>query len=258
MRRLSPFFFLLFCIHSFAQSTGSWKQHKCAVTLTYDDAIDPHLDQAIPLLDSLGLKATFFLTCSSPAFTKRIAEWKQVAVTGHELGNHTLFHPCEGGKPGRDWVIPEYDLRNYSIRRMQDEMRMTNAVLFSVDGKQQRTFAYPCGDQRLQDSLYLDPHDFVAARATGEQLISINEKNLYSLGCFGVNGHTGEQLINEVKKAMASGKAIVFLFHGVGGGHPINVSLEAHRQLLQFLKEQEKEICTTTFLELAEWIRGKQ
>lgn len=256
LSRLLPFLlFTVVCFSATAQQSKLWNDHKCAVALTYDDAIDPHLDNAIPVLDSLGLKATFYLTCSAPAFTKRTAEWKRVAANGHELANHTLFHPCEGG-PGREWVPAEYDMRQYSIRRMQDEMRMTNAVLHILDGKHKRTFAYPCGDQKIHDSLYLDPRDFVAARGTGAQYISTTDTNLYNLGCFGVNGHTGDQLIAEVKKARESGKAIVFLFHGVGGGHPLNVSLEAHRQLLHYLKNEEKEIWTTTFMELAEWIKG--
>ena len=54
---------------------GSWKNKKCAVVLTYDDAIKEHLDNALPVLDSLGLKATFYITASSAAVTKRLNEW---------------------------------------------------------------------------------------------------------------------------------------------------------------------------------------
>lgn len=255
--RLLPFLLLFTAYTAIAQSKNAWNNHRCAVVLTYDDAIDQHLDIAVPALDSLQLKGTFFLTCGSPAFTKRTAEWKRVSQNGHELANHTLFHPCEGGGPGRDWVSPEYDLRTYSIRRMQDELRMTNTVLHTLDGKEKRSFAYPCGDLRIHDSLYLDSTIFVAARGVEEQLIDPSEKNIYHLGCFGVHQQSGAQLIAEVKKAMASGKALVFLFHGVGGGHPLNVSKEAHSQLLHFLKEHKKEIWNPTFLEMAEWIKGK-
>ena len=49
----------------FSQNEKPWKGKKCAVVLTYDDAINQHLDNAIPVLDSLGLKATFYLTAFS-------------------------------------------------------------------------------------------------------------------------------------------------------------------------------------------------
>src|SRR5690349_18309010 len=86
-----------------------WKNKKCAVALTYDDALNVDLDHAIPALDSVGLKGTFYLSGYSQALTNRFAEWRKVAATGHELGNHTLFHPCAKKTTGRDFVKPEYD-----------------------------------------------------------------------------------------------------------------------------------------------------
>ena len=53
-----------------------WKNKQAAVTLTYDDALNVHIDKVAPLLDSLGFKATFYIIGSSPAFTRRIADWR--------------------------------------------------------------------------------------------------------------------------------------------------------------------------------------
>src|SRR4051812_44818522 len=100
-----------------------WNGHKAAVVLTYDDALNVHLDNVVPALDSAGLKGTFYLTVSSEAFTKRMDEWKLTAIKGHELGNHTMYHPCMGGK-GREWVKAEYDLNTYTLRRIEDEIKM--------------------------------------------------------------------------------------------------------------------------------------
>ena len=46
---------------------------KAAVCLTYDDALDGHLDVAIPQLDAAGLKGTFFARATPLLFTR---EWK--------------------------------------------------------------------------------------------------------------------------------------------------------------------------------------
>ncbi|MDZ7691647.1 MAG: polysaccharide deacetylase family protein [Balneolaceae bacterium] len=91
------------------KDTSPWNGKQAAVALTYDDALAVQLQHAVPLLDSLDLKATFYLTGYFPGFRNHIDAWKEVAVNGHELGNHTLFHPCKGG-PGREWVQPDYDL----------------------------------------------------------------------------------------------------------------------------------------------------
>src|SRR4051812_36714642 len=100
------------------QGNAPWKGKKAAVVLTYDDAIDQHLDNAVPVLDSLKLKATFYLTAFSTSMQTRLNDWKKLAVKGYELGNHTLYHPCDGSMSGRSWLDPENDLSKYTIKRM--------------------------------------------------------------------------------------------------------------------------------------------
>lgn len=57
---------------------------------------------------------------------------------------------------------------------------------------------------------------------------------------------------------MSTNTLLVFLFHGVGGEHSLNVSLPAHRELLQFLKQNEKDIWIAPMLEVAEFIKNYQ
>jgi peptidoglycan/xylan/chitin deacetylase (PgdA/CDA1 family) len=237
-----------------------WNKKNCAVVLTYDDALDVDLDNAIPALDSLGLKATFYLSGYSGALNDRLEEWRKIAQNGHELGNHTLFHPCTGKVPGREFVTADYDLSNYSIRRITDEIKMTNTLLKAIDGKAQRTFAYPCGDATIGDSSYLSSiqKDFVAARGVKPEMLAAHDIDLFSIGCYPVNGQSGDELVALVKQAMGKNVLLVFLFHGVGGGHGLNVSLAAHQQLLHFLKQNEKEIWIAPMVEVVEYIKKAQ
>ena len=249
----------LLSININAQSILPWQGKKCAVVLTYDDAIDQHLDNAVPVLDSLGLKVTFYITAYSSSIQSRIQEWKKLPAAGHELGNHTLFHPCFGG-PDRSWVKPEYDLRNYSVQRMIDETRMTNIFLQSMDGKTRRTFAFTCGDMKIGDSSFIIPmkKDFVAARAVRNEMHQINEIDLYNLDCYVVNGESSAQLIGWAKKAMETHSLLVILFHGVGGGNALNVSIDAHREFLLFLKQNEKDIMIAPMITVSDHIRSWQ
>lgn len=261
MKKLTFVFFLFLTgFITYAQNKASWNNKKCAVVLTYDDALDVDLDNAIPVLDSLGLKASFYLSGYSGTLSNRLNEWRAVAKEGHELGNHTFFHPCIGKRPGREFVSADYDLGDYSFRRIQDEIRMTNTVLKAIDGKTKRTFAYPCGDTKINDSFYLSPlkNEFVAARSTEQRMEKMGQIDLYNIGCFAINGQSGDELINLVKKAMDSNTLLVFLFHGVGGGHSLNVSLNAHSQLLHFLKQNEKDIWIAPLIDIAEYIRNNQ
>lgn len=170
---------------TYAQA-DQWKGKKCAVVLTYDDALNVHLDNAIPLLDSLGLKATFYLSAYFPGCKDRLTDWKKAAESGHELGNHTLFHPCNGKGAGRSWVSAERDLSTYSLSRMLDEIRMTNVFLQSLDGKTQRSFAYPCGDMHAGAEAYHDKihGDFVSARGVKSEMIPADEIDMFNVGSY--------------------------------------------------------------------------
>ena len=260
MRILFSFILFASVVNLSAQTVNNWKNKKCAVVITYDDAISEHLDNAIPILDSLGLKATFYITAFSKACQQRLPEWKKIAANGHELGNHTLFHPCAANLPGRTWVRPEYDLSRYSVSRMLDEVKMTNLFLNSLDGKTKRTFAYTCGDMKIGDTSFIHylKNDFVAARAVRDEMHAMDQVDLYNMDCYMVNNHTGAQMIDWVKKAMESGTLLVILFHGVNGGNSLDVSLSAHRELLQYLKRNEKDIWIAPLLDVAEYISAWQ
>jgi peptidoglycan-N-acetylglucosamine deacetylase len=204
------------------------------------------------------LKATFYLTAY---FAKdKIEGWKRAGAKGHELGNHTLFHPCAGDRPGREFVSTEYNLNNYSVKRMVDEIRMTNVFLQALDGKTRRTFAFTCGDMTIGDQPFINQlkKDFVAARAVRNQMHKINEIDIYNLDCYVVNGESADQMIGWVKKAMETKSLLVILFHGVGGGNSLNVALPEHRRLLSFLKKNQKDILIAPMIEVAQHIKDWQ
>ena len=100
--------------------------------------------------------------------------------------------------------------------------------------------------------------DFIAARAVRAEMHKINEIDLLNVDCYMVNGETGTQMIEWVKKAMETNSLLVILFHGVGGGNALNVSLPAHREFLLYLKKNEKNIWIAPMLEVAEYIKASQ
>jgi peptidoglycan-N-acetylglucosamine deacetylase len=242
-----------------AQTSTTWNGKKCAVVLTYDDGLNVDLTHAIPALDSVGLKGTFYISDYFNGLNAQIPGWKKAASKGHELANHTLWHACEGGRVGREFV-KDYDLRFYTVKRMVDEIRGMNNILKAIDGKDKRTFAYPCGDEKIHDSSYIDPlkNEFVAARGVHGEMLSIDQVNLYDLPCYMINEQTGDQLIELVKQAEQKNALLVFLFHGVGGEHSLNVSLQAHSKLLHFLKQNQKDIWTAPMIDVAEFIKKHQ
>lgn len=242
-----------------AQFNLAWQGKKCAVVITYDDAINEHLDNAVPVLDSLGLKATFYITGFSSSMRSRLNDWKKIATKGHELGNHTMYHPCNGGK-GREWVPPDYDLTNYTVQRIADEVKTTNLLLQSMDGKTQRTFAFPCADTKIGDSAYGNAfkNDFVAMRNVRSQMHTIDKVDLNDVDCYMVNNHSFKEMKIWVEQAVETNSLLVILFHGVGGGNGLDVSIPAHRELLIYLKQNEKDIWIAPMVEVAAYVKKWQ
>lgn len=254
----------LLIIVSFSASAqkinSTWNNKQCAVVLTYDDAIDIDIDNVLPALDSMKLKGTFYLIGSSPVIAKRMDAWRAAARNGHELGNHALFHPCDGSLPGRDFVSADHDLSKYTVARAVDEIRINNTLLKAIDGKDKRTFAYPCGDLKIGDVYFYTQlrNDFVGARGVTPAMKTADQVNLEDINCYGINGQSAEYMIDLVKKAQQSHTLLVFLFHGVGGGHSLNVSLGAHSQLLHYLKAHEKDIWIAPMVDVAQKISAVQ
>ncbi|AOW20563.1 sialate O-acetylesterase [Urechidicola croceus] len=237
-----------------------WQGKKGAVVLTYDDALNVHLDNVLPALNKLNLKGTFYVSTYSEAFRNRINDWRKLAQDGHELANHTIFHPCIKNE-NRSWVNDNYDMGTYTVERMVDEIKINNTLLEAIDGKKERTFAYTCGDFTVGgENFFMDElkNDLVGARAVRHEMHKIDEIDIYSIDSYAIVGETGEQMIELVKKAIKNNSLLVFLFHGVGGEHSMDVSLSAHQELIDYLKANETEVWTTTLIDAIENIKKNQ
>lgn len=232
-----------FALAAAAALGGPWPGGKqAAVVLTYDDALSSQLDTALPVLDAAGLKATFFLTGKglSPA---SVVRWRAAAAGGHELGNHTVFHPCLAAA----YPAPaHYTVEVYTVDTMLAEIKTMNTVLAAIDGKPVHPLATPCGTHVAGGVDYLP-----ALRQSG--LVR------YNRGVSGTPGDpfdvpsvwyagkaSGADMIAAVEKTAKSGGLIVFGFHGVGGDY-LTTSAEAHAQLVAYLKAHRDTIWVAPF-----------
>ena len=238
---------------------------KAAVCLTYDDGVDVHLDHAVPDLEAANLRGTFYVPGSSRSLDKRMEEWRAIEKRGHELGNHAVFHPClkvsaKGAR--REWLQPEWELEKYTVRQMVSELQAMNTTLTAVDGKRVRTYAYNCSDWTAGGQSFVDalrPY-FLGARAGEDENIveDVQKLDIHFVPSWMVRDVNGERMIAFVQKAVEAGGLAVFMFHGVGGGHNINISRDAHRQLLGWLDKHRDMVWTDTFLHVVEHISKAQ
>lgn len=118
----------------------NWPDGKrVAVSLTFDDARASQVEGGTALLDRYGVKATFYVVPS--AVEKKLEGWKRAAASGHEMGNHSLNHPCSGNFA---WSRGKA-LEDYTLDQMRRELSDANRRITELLGVTPESFAYPCG-----------------------------------------------------------------------------------------------------------------
>jgi len=260
-------FLLLFLLSAGFRSKKEFSLQKAIICLTYDDALESHLSTVIPQLDSLGLKATFFVNAfrGSSEFigqaSQDVAGWMKAAKAGHELGNHTFFHPCPE-KLGWDKTV---SIETYSIDKLITEIKAENVFLSLLDpAHNTRSFAYPCNNTMVDGKDYstIIHEQGLAkfARLDGDKssivtdFTSLNKMKVPSWHV--PEGTSPDELINFAKLVKEKRGLGVYQFHSVGG-HLFNISPETHKLFLNFLKQNEKDFWIATFSDAMEFITKK-
>lgn len=240
-----------------AAAQVAWPEgRKAAIVLTYDDAAPTHLDNAVPQLDEVGLKGTFFLNARFGE--KDVPRWRAAAAAGHELGNHTLFHPCPKGSFEME---KQYESEGYSIRGMLAEIAAMNTLLHAIDGRTGRTMGVPCGMPLAGGQDYLESLRSAGTiryvrNNIGEGAVIADPRSLdpMRVPCRSfAESATAEDYIAFIKQVEASGGMAVIVFHGVGGDW-LQVTNEAHRGLLRYLKQNERTIWTAPFQQVMDHV----
>lgn len=239
---------------------------KTIICLTYDDGLETQLSTVIPQLDSVGLKATFFLNSiqgSSQSDVigqtpEAVLGWTTAAKNGHELANHTLFHACPETK---GWQ-KEFAIERYSVDRIIIEIKTENAILALLDpNRKERSFAFPCNNSLIGDTDYttiIKKQRLVKYARTGGDSTSIitDFKNLNPMKVPSWHIWTGttlSELIAFAEKAKNAGGMGVYQFHGVGG-QIFQISRQTHKAFLEYLKTHQDDYWVTTFSEAMDFV----
>jgi peptidoglycan/xylan/chitin deacetylase (PgdA/CDA1 family) len=263
--RVLVFFLGTLCV---AQTTAPltvapWPGDRAAViSLTFDDAMATHLDNVGPILKKHGLHGTFFVSTGSEAWRKRIREWQQLASEGHEIGGHTVKHPCL-----LERIEPH--AQDYTPQMMEAEIRDgAETILRDIRGTHGLTFAYTCGnlsfgppaDQARNAALYQRyvAEHFFAARLYGwVGTVAPEELSVLTVPDLGFTaGQDFRGLLAMADHALRNHRWGVFTFHGVGGEW-LSVTSDALDELARFLAAHP-EYWTATFGDVVRYIQESQ
>lgn len=215
---------------------------QAAVSLSYDDGMDSGLDHAIPDLENAGFRGSFYLTTGYWRVDIRKADWRNAFLNGHEIGNHTVNHPCRG--PNN-----RHNLEAYTPKLIREEIREAHTWLNQHIGvDDDRTLAYPCGDNAIgkppdEESVLsaVSAYHFAARLCGG----GINDPALVARTPFGIKADTisyphGKEVgpfIEYCEQAALLRGWGVIVFHGIGDEW-FTTERVVHQRLIEHLQDQ--------------------
>lgn len=233
---------------------------KMALSLSFDDARTVQLTSAVPLLNEYGIKATFFLTVSSIIANKTAWAWRIVAKEGHEIGNHTMNHPCSinYGFSG------SHSLENLSMADMKKELLEANRKIKQIIGVKPVVFAYPCGQTyigrgtKTQSYVPLVAKYFLAGRDwLGEEPVDPWECDMAQLtGMTMGDDMYFKDLLPLLERAKKGGRWLILVGHNVGmGPGQLNTRISLLRKLCKYATDPKNHIWIAPVGTIAQYVK---
>jgi hypothetical protein len=216
----------------------------------------------VPLLDRYGVRGTFYLNPRDDYGTM-LEAWRPAFERGHEIGNHTVGHPCS----------KNFAFISQQNRRALEDMSLTD-IAWEIDETNRRfhevfpnqgqvSFAYPCyqpfvgrGAAR-QSYVPVVLERCVAGRGRGEQSNDPRYCDLGYLWSWACERMTSHSLIGIVEQAIVQGRWAILTFHGIHEGH-LSVSEGDLAELCAHLQNRSDAVWSAPVAEVAQWVGEQQ
>jgi peptidoglycan/xylan/chitin deacetylase (PgdA/CDA1 family) len=232
---------------------------RAAVSLSFDDSRLSQIDAGLAVLRKEGVKATFYV--QAPGVEKRQEGWKTAVAEGHEIGNHTVTHPCTGNYP-----FSRYNaLEDYDLKRMAQQMDENNQHIHKLLGVTPKDFAYPCGlkfvgrGRETKSYVPLVAERFLSGRGYLDE--APNDPSFVDLAqAMGTpfDDLTFEQMKKLVDEAVQNGSWIIFVGHEMGSRAYQTTDLHALEQLCEYLKDPANGIWLGTVEQIGRYVSQHQ
>jgi len=225
-------------------SSFNWPEGKqMALTLSFDDGRMSQVDVGTQLFNKYGVKATFLVVPS--AVRKRLDKWKQAVSDGHEIGNHSVFHPCSGNF---SWSRNNA-LENYTIDKMRNELISANQQIEQLLGIKPKVFAYPCGSTFVGRGVNTKSYVPLIAEIflTGRGWLDEGPNDplfcdFAQITGMEMDGKDFEQILPLIQEARKSGAWLVLAGHEIGESGEQTTRLSMLQKLIEYSQDPSNGI----------------
>lgn len=242
---------------AFSQNFKWPEGKKMAISLTFDDARGSQAIAGVPLLNEYGVKGTFYLVPS--AAQKQLEGWKKAVASGHEMGNHSLHHPCSGNFV---WSR-EKALETYTLDQMRAELTETNRQIHAMLGVMPVSYAYPCGHMFVgrgrgtRSFVPLISELFFTGRGwLDEAPVDPSYCDFAQLTGMETDGKDFEQILPIIEAARKSGQWLVLAGHEMADSGPQTTRLAMLRKLCAYAKDPDNGIWIAPVSEIAGYVKA--
>ena len=237
-----------------------WPEGKrAAISLTFDDARESQVTKGIPLLDEYGVKATFYVVPRN--LNGKVDAWKKAAMNGHEIGNHTLKHPCSGNFS----FIDDRALEDYTLDKMRHELVEANNIIENRLGIRPVSFAYPCGQKFVGRGKNLKSYVPLVAElfSTGRGWMDewANDPafcDMANLMAMELDGKDFEQVKQLIDRTLTDGGWLIFCGHDIGEGVRQTTYSSTLKAVCEYAQDPANGIWLDTVQAVAKHIRKQR
>jgi peptidoglycan-N-acetylglucosamine deacetylase len=228
---------------------------KMALSLTFDDARLSQADTGIPLFDRYDVKATFYISPGS--MLERLDIWKGAVDNGHEIGNHSMVHPCSGNF---QWSRSRA-LENYTLYDMETELDSASRFIKEYLGVYPVSFAYPCGQTFVGRGINTKSYVPLVASMfdSGRGWLDGGPNDagftdMAQLRGVELDGKSFDQIIPLIEEAKKSGGWLILAGHEIGSGGRQTSLTETIEAILQYATDPANGIWIDSVGRIASYV----
>jgi peptidoglycan/xylan/chitin deacetylase (PgdA/CDA1 family) len=222
------------------QPDFQWPDGKrAAVSLSFDDARISQVETGLPILDSFDVRATFYLGLWNVPLAPDA--WRAAAARGHEIGNHTINHPCTGNF---SWC--KVHLEVYTLEHMEQELTGAQDAIRQAIGVTPTTFAYPCGNkfvgrgEATRSYVPLVSRHFLAGRGFRDETPNLPAVcDLAQVAGVDADRYPFETLKGWIDRTVDCGGWLCFVNHDVSPTLPQGITPDTLKRLCAYLAGRE-------------------
>jgi peptidoglycan/xylan/chitin deacetylase (PgdA/CDA1 family) len=225
------------------------------VSLSFDDARPSQLDAGVPLLNSYGVKATFYASLDN--LLARVEDWRAARAAGHEIGNHSLRHACTGNFP----FSRQKALEDCTLEQMARELDQASAEIEKLVDVRPVTFAYPCSQkfvgrgENVRSYVPLVASRFIAGRGWRDEMPNdpafCDPAQLLGID---LDGLTWDQLKALIEEARARHAWLVLGGHDIGEKGRQTTRVDTLRAFCEYAKDPKNGVWVDTVANISRYV----